>query len=224
MLHSFSVIIPARNEEERIETTIRSVRKIRPDAQIIVCDGDSTDRTVERALAMNVTIVRSKCGRGIQCNEGARKAAGGILLFLHADSVLPQNAFPLLDQFFSDVRVQVGTFRLQFDTPHWLLKTYALFTRFDSLFTRYGDQCIVVRRSFFDELGGFPDWPLFEDVHFLQSARRRTKIISFPSSVITSARRFQRLGVLRTQWINVCLFSRFLLKTPPDKLAKIYHS
>jgi len=219
---AFSVIIPACNEQERIENTISSLRRLHPDAEIILSDGESTDETAQRAGRMSIPVVLSKRGRGIQCNAGARNASGEILLFLHADSLLPANAFPILEEYFRNPRVQIGTFRLQFDRSHWLLRAYAIFTRFDSLFTRYGDQCIVVRKSFFHALGGFPDWPLFEDVHFLRTARRRTKIVSFPAAVTTSARRFERLGILRTQWINICLFARFLLKTPPEELAKIY--
>jgi rSAM/selenodomain-associated transferase 2 len=221
-LTTYSVIIPAFNEAQRIEATILSVPRIHPPAEIILVDGGSVDGTVERASAMGVEIVRSKRGRGTQCNAGSQKATGEILLFLHADSLLPPDTFLMLNDHFQDPHIHVGTFRLQFDNPHWLLRAYAVFTRFDSMFTRYGDQCIVVRRSFFDRLGGFPDWPLFEDVHFLMAARRLTKIASFPAAVVTSARRYMRLGILRTQWINVRLFARFLLKTPPEKLATIY--
>ena len=223
MLKTYSIIIPARNEGHRIEHTILSVRKLRPYAEVILADGGSVDETVERAGALGVAIVRSKSGRGTQCNAGARQAGGEILLFLHADCLLPANALSILEEYFQNPRLQIGTFRLGFDEAHWLLRAYASFTRFDSMFTRFGDQCIVVRKSFFDRLGGFPDWPLFEDVQFLQAARRHTKIVSFPATVVTSARRFMRLGILRTQWINVRLFTRFLLKTPPEKLAEIYY-
>src|SRR5262249_13126973 len=134
----------------------------------------------------------------------------------------PSNAFTLLRTFFDQSRVEVGTFRLRFDEPHWILRAYSYFTRFDSVFTRFGDQCIAVRRKVFEEIGGFPDCPLFEDVHFLQKLRRRTRIYSFPACVTTSARRFVRLGLIRTQWMNVKLFSRYLTGTDPVLLSRDY--
>jgi rSAM/selenodomain-associated transferase 2 len=221
-VNRYSVIIPTLNEARRIALTISSVYSILPSAEIIVADGGSSDKTVFEARRLCVRIVHSERSRGIQCNAGARDASWERLLFLHADTQLPPNALPILDHHFQDPGFQIGTFRLQFDHPHWLLRAYAAFTRFDSMFTRFGDQCIVVRKSFFDALGGFPDWPLFEDVQLLRSARRLTTIVSFPASVVTSARRFSRLGMLRAQWLNVRLFARYLLHTPPERLAELY--
>ena len=219
---TLSVIIPAFNEERSILSCIRRVRFLDPCVEIIVADGGSTDNTVRLARPEGVRVVTAAKGRGIQCNSGAACASGTIVLFLHADTRLPDGAFGFLQSFFQRDDVKVGTFRLSFDASHWLLKSYAYFSRFDSVLTRFGDQCIVVRRDFFDSLSGFPDWPLFEDVHFLRLARRKTRVHSFPIAVATSARRYLKNGIVRQQLRNALLVVRFLLKSSVADLARQY--
>ena len=219
---TFSIIIPTLNEAAWIETTVEWVKKFAPAGEIIIVDGGSTDDTVPLAHRAGVRVVESGRGRGIQRNSGAKQASGDLLLFLHADTLLPVGGLELVSNLFDDQAVEIGTFRLAFDENSWVLRFYAAFTRLDSVFTRFGDQCIVVRRTFFEELGGFPDWPLFEDVHLLRLARRRTRVISFPATVTTSARRFTRKGMIRTQLINGWLMMQYLCGVSPAKLAAEY--
>jgi rSAM/selenodomain-associated transferase 2 len=216
------VIIPTLNEEENIRACIAVVRAANQDVEILVADGGSQDQTVAIARKEGALVCHASPGRGEQCNAGANLACGEILLFLHADSRLPTIAFILLREFFQDDQVEIGTFRLKFDHDHWLLALYAIFSRFDTIFTRFGDQCIVVRRPFFDALGGFPDWPLFEDVKLLQMARQSTRIHSFPAQVTTSARRYLRGGVVRQQLINLRCMIRYLLGVSPAQIALEY--
>ncbi len=218
----FTVVIPTLNEGGRLLSCIQRVRQLNTAAQIVVADGGSTDDTVHSAVQQNAIVCRSKSGRGTQCNAGATVATGEILVFLHADTLLPMDAFELLNRYFRDEQVQIGTFRLGFDEDRWLLKCYGFFTRFDSIFTRFGDSCIVVRKSFFTAIGGFPDWPLFEDVRLLQVARKETRVHSFPAQVITSARKFIQYGLVRQQLRNGALMIRYLLGTAPEKLALLY--
>ena len=218
----FSIVIPTLNEAGNLRRCLVSIRVQLPDAEIIVVDGGSDDETVSIALSESVLVCNSSPGRGTQCNVGAAHAAGDVLLFLHGDTSLPENGFEILNQYFENSQVQVGTFRLGFDWSHWILKGYAQFTRFDSMFTKFGDQCIVVRSSFFRECGGFPDWPLFEDVDFLRKARRRTKVHCFPAAVITSARRYVNKGLIRQQIMSAWLLFLFLLGSSPEKLASKY--
>ena len=218
----FSVIIPASNEEQTIGRCIDHVRAIDPGVEIIVADGESHDDTITIAQNKGVIICRSAKGRGVQCNAGAQQATGAMLVFLHADTLLPADAFSRLRAFFQDDRVQIGTFRLSFDVDHTLLRFYTYFTRFDSLFTRFGDQCICVRKAFFDSIGGFPDWPLFEDVQLLRTARKRTRIYSFPYSVTTSARRYMERGIVRQQLFNCVIMAQYLLGVPIERLARKY--
>ena len=217
-----SVIIPTLNEDARIGRTIANVRLRLPEAEIIIADGGSIDETIRISAATGVRIVHALRGRGVQCSAGAGAATGNVLFFLHADSLLPANASEVLAAYFSRPEVLIGTFRLAFDDSHPFLRVCSWCTRFDSVFTRFGDQGIVVRRDFYTALGGFPGWPLFEDVELLRRARRETRVWSFPAEVTTSARRFRRYGPVRQQMRNGGLLLRFLLGTAPDELAREY--
>ena len=218
----FSVIIPTFNEAHTLSKCIASVRASNKEVEIIVVDGNSHDQTLDIAQKENVIVCRSANGRGSQLNEGARCARGEILLFLHADTRLPSDAFAVLKRLFENPKVQIGTFSLAFDRNHWLLNFYARMTKFDSLWTRFGDQCIVTRKAFFASLNGFPHWPLFEDVRFLQEARKRTKIHSFSVKVTTSADKFLKNGYLRQQLRNGWLIVQYLMGVSPEILYKKY--
>jgi len=218
----YSVIIPALNEAAHVAACLERLRTLDPSAQIIVVDGGSRDQTTLIAEKAGAQVIPCQPGRGIQCNCGAKNAEGSILIFLHADTFLPAEALVVLNNFFSDPKVQIGTFRLRFDSENWFLKLCGYLTRFDSILTRFGDQGIVVRRSFFDALGGFPEWPLFEDLDFLRRARRKTRIYSFPAEVITSARKFKANGPIRQQIRNGVLIFKYLIGISPFQLAKEY--
>ncbi|MDP3073209.1 MAG: TIGR04283 family arsenosugar biosynthesis glycosyltransferase [Opitutaceae bacterium] len=219
-----SVIIPTLNEAAAIAETIGRVRAALPEAEIIVADGGSDDRTATAATIAGAVVVAAPRGRGLQLAAGAAVARGDPLVFLHADTWLPPNAGPILARAFARPEVRIGTFRLAFDQAGPFLGACAWLTRIDSVFTRFGDQAIVVRRDCYTELGGFPAWPLFEDVELLRRARRVTRVWSFPACVTTSARRFRRHGALRQQWLNARLLLRFLRGTPPHVLAAEYRA
>jgi rSAM/selenodomain-associated transferase 2 len=218
----YSVIVPTLDEASRVGDCVRWVRSLAPQPQVIVADGGSTDATSSIAKEAGAQVVQTGRGRGLQCNAGAQYAAGDILLFLHVDTRLPLHAFQVLEASFSQDKVQIGTFRLRFDWPHPVLRLYSLFSAVDTIFTRFGDQCIVVRKPFFYQLGGFPDWPLFEDVALLQKARRRTRIYSFPATVVTSARRYRRFGVVGQQLKNLRYMLAYLAGVPPEVIANRY--
>jgi rSAM/selenodomain-associated transferase 2 len=220
----YSVVIIAYNEENRLRACINSIHRARKDVQIILSDGGSTDATIKIALEENVIVVSSKPGRGIQCNAGAKLAKGSIILFLHSDTTLPANAFRLLDDYFGDSKVKIGTFRLAFDKKNPVLSIYTKFTSIDSVFTRFGDQCIVIRRNFFNQISGFNNWVLYEDVDLLRRARKLTKIYSFPASVITSSRRFEEEGIIKQQLINGWHILLFFSGKSPEELAVKYCS
>jgi len=143
-------------------------------------------------------------------------------MFLHDDTRLPSDAPTLLARAILEPDLEMACFRLRFDRDHWLLRLYALASRLESLFTTFGDQAMVIRRSAFDEIGGFPDWPLFEDVELARRLRRRGRIRKLPASVTTSARRYEANGLLRQQLSNALLLARFLLGASPQRLAQVY--
>jgi rSAM/selenodomain-associated transferase 2 len=203
---------------------VTSVRQHLPGAAIVVVDGRSSDETAAIAAAAGAEVMASDRGRGRQCRAGAANVRSEWMLFLHADTSLPSNAREVIAGFTARPAASIATFRLRFDQSHFFLRACCWFTRFDSVFTRFGDQGILIRRTFYEQLGGFPDWPLFEDVALLQRARALTRIHSLPACVTTSARRFRDHGPLRQQMQNARLLLRYLLGASPEDLAREYRT
>lgn len=230
LMPNLSIIIPTRRVGPHLAPCLHACRCAFPGAEIIVvvaCSGADPVRTAELPrppgpLEGVTQVLYATTGRGPQCNAGARAAAGELLLFLHDDSILPRQAAVLTKSAFAEDDAELACFRLRFDDAHWLLGLYGWFSRFDSLLTSFGDQGILIRRRFFDHLGGFPDWPLFEDVELLRRARRRARVLKLPGVVTTSAVRFRRNGVVRQQLMNAGLIMRYLLGTAPTRLAELY--
>lgn len=230
-----SVVIPTRGLDAALTARIERLRGQLPGAEILVVEPADAARSAQPGVPDpdrppdrpperqdGVRLLAAPRGRGPQCNGGAREARGELLLFLHDDTDLPDGAGALIAEAFADPVVGAACFRLRFDSPRTLLRLYAFFSRFDSLFTTFGDQGILVRRSLFEEIGGFPDWPLFEDVELGRRLRRRCPIRKLPAAVTTSAVRFEHNGVVRQQLANGWLMLRFLLGASPASLARDY--
>ncbi|NEX18999.1 glycosyl transferase family 2 [Thiorhodococcus mannitoliphagus] len=167
-------------------------------------------------------LIDARRGRGSQCAAGVRASQGELVMILHDDTDLPQDAQAQIDAAFADPRVGMTCFRLRFDHGHWLLRFYSLCSRLESPLTTFGDQAMVLRRSVYQAVGGFPDWPLFEDVELARRVRRHSPVVKLPASVTTSAVRFTANGLLRQQLFNGLLLGRFLLGTSPEHLAAVY--
>jgi rSAM/selenodomain-associated transferase 2 len=223
-MKKYSVIIPTYNEEENVEKLISHLINFKENLEIIICDGGSTDNTFNYAQKYDVKIYSDKRGRGRQLNFGAEKSSGEILIFLHADTFLPSNAFELLNNYFKNEKNKITTFRLRFDENNLLMRIYSFFTRFESVFSTFGDSAIIVRRELFFEMGGFPEQKILEDVEFLRKIRKNTKIRKIPVDVITSARQFRRRGYLLTQLVNAYYLIKFLTGTNSDIIYEKYYN
>ena len=207
----YSFIIPTYNEELYIKKNIRLLKSFGNDIEIIIADGGSNDGTAKIAEEEKVKIINCKTGRGIQLNKGAEAASGNILCFLHADTFLPKDTIKILNDFFEDDENQICRFRLGFDVEHWLLDRYTYFSKFDTVFTRFGDMFIAVRKNFFDELNGYPNWVTFEDVNFLKRASKKKKVVILNAKVVSSARAFMKYGLIKQQIFNGYLITKYLL-------------
>ena len=216
-----SVIIPALNEAGNILPCMGSVKNQPGEFELIVVDGGSVDGTVE-AVEPHARVIRSERGRAVQMNLGARHSTGEILLFLHADSRLPPNAFPLVERVLADPGFVGGTFGLRFNNQKFLLRFIAFFSRFKFRYFHYGDQGIFVKRSVFKELNGFAEIPLMEDVDFLRRLQRTGRVALLKQPITTSARRFLERGIIRQQLMNIILVIFYLLGARPEHLKKWY--
>lgn len=217
----FSVIIPTFNEEKIIAQQIQDVKNVL-DAEIIGVDGGSTDSTIQICEQEQIAILSTGQGRGTQFRVGAQAASNEYLLFLHADTRLPEDASDKLLNFFSEPENKIGAFTIRFEPRNILLDLITVASRVDTGLTSFGDQCIFMRKEFYDEVDGFPDWPLFEDVKILQEARKLTKVHKIVGPVISSSRRFQKNGVLYQLALNTWLIFLYHLGVHPKKLVRSY--
>lgn len=219
-----SIVIPTLNEEEHLGQTLEKVGRM-PHGEVIVVDGGSQDRTVEIAEKWGARVIRTEPNRGRQMNLGAREASGDILLFLHADTLLPENYSEFIREALSDPKVVGGAFawKVEPSTPflRYLEKNVAWRTKIFQM--PYGDQAYFVRISVFREMGGYADIPLMEDVEFIRRLRKIGKLAYIPHPVVTSPRRYQRRGPVRTALRNKLTLFGYYLRVPPERLSKFYY-
>ncbi len=222
-----SIIIPTLNEGGTLATLLRTLRQEAPDAEIIVADGGSTDRTIAVARQHGVRVLRSARGRGRQLADGGRAARGDVLLFLHADCRFPADGLTRIEQALSrDSEVIGGNFRLLFDGGDrfsvWLNGFYRWMRRHGFY---YGDSAVFVRRAIYQAIGGIRPIALMEDYDFNRRMERfgKTCCIEDPP-MVTSSRRFTgpRPAAIVWGWIKIHLL--FHLGVSPDTLARIYDS
>jgi len=222
---NISIIIPTLNEENSLSYLLSGLNR-QSDLEIIVSDGGSHDQTVKIARENNLTVVTGRSGRGAQLNKGALKATGEILLFLHSDTVLPDNFIFHIQNALSDAQTVAGAFKLSINDPgkKFRIIEFGIEIRSRILRLIYGDQAIFVRKNIFLQAGGFPDQPIFEDVVLIRKLKRYGKIVITSAYVVTSPRRWKRLGVFKTTIINQIMLLGFILKINPEKLAIFYYS
>lgn len=185
-----SIVVPIYNEERVIDRLLDQLRPLRETCEVILVDGGSTDGTLAR-IDDAFTVIRAPKGRGGQLNAGARAATGAVLLFLHADSVLPLDPVGEIERVMRTHRV--GCFGVRFEPSSPLMRICAALSNFRCYVRRimFGDQGIFIERALFLEVGGFPDLPLMEDYRFSLDLRRRgLRPGATRGRITTSARRF----------------------------------
>lgn len=218
-----SVVIPAFNEANYLSPALDSVAHNEAQKEVIVVDAGSVDGTLEiAAQKASRLLISSRKQRAHQMNLGAGHARGSILLFLHADTVLPTEALDHIESSLSKERVIGGGFARRYDSCSWFLRTTCLLA---SLRIRWagwflGDQAIFVRRRIFEELGGFRDLDLFEDLDFSRRMTKAGQVVTLLPPVITSARRFHARGEMLTTLSDVWLTFRYLTGANPKALAE----
>lgn len=218
---AISVIIPAHNEAERIGASVASAAGL-PGVEVLVVDGGSSDATVARAREAGARVVFASIGRGVQQNVGASQAAGRILLFLHADTRLPQGFAGLITEALDRPGVVAGAFRLAIDGGGLGLRLVERAANLRARLLPYGDQALFLRAETFHACGGFPDQPLLEDVELVRRVRRLGRLALLPHAATTSARRWRRLGVARTTVVNQLVLLGYLLGVGPCCLDRWY--
>jgi rSAM/selenodomain-associated transferase 2/rSAM/selenodomain-associated transferase 1 len=218
-----SVIIPTLNEAAHLGATLKSARADNPH-EILVADGGSADETCDIAQKNGATVIHSEPGRARQMNAGAAKATGTVLLFLHADTLLPHGWMNRVAESLQNQKVAAGAFRFRIAEDFAGKWAVEWTTHFRSRWFQmpYGDQTIFLRRSLFEELGGYADLPIMEDYDFVGRLRRRGRILTVTEAVVTSGRRWRQFGFLRTTLINKLVIASYHCGVSPQKLARIY--
>jgi rSAM/selenodomain-associated transferase 2 len=221
---AIAVVIPTLDEARTIAGCLAHLAQFEI-AEIVVCDGGSVDET--RAIVADLTYVRvisASRGRGSQFAAGIAATTAPIIVLLHADTILPPQADRYIRSALADPAVAGGCFRLRFDSRRASLRFWAWFSRFETALTTFGDQAFFVRRSALAAAGGMVDWPLLEDVEVRRRLKRVGRFVKLQPTVVTSARRFERDGVLRGQLRNAFILGALRLGVSPQRLAAIYRA
>ena len=193
-----SIIVPVLNEEKSIIALLENLEGQKGDYEIIIADGGSTDDTLTKCKSYrDIKIVTSEKGRSLQLNKGASIALGSTLLFLHADTTLPKKGIQTIEKAMGDNKIIGGSFYVKFDDQNRILNFLACFTRINNRYLTWGDQVIFIRKTIFDEIGGYKIIPVMEDLEIQKELRRKGRFIKMPLAVTTSARRFIQNGIIR---------------------------
>jgi rSAM/selenodomain-associated transferase 2 len=222
------IVVPVLDEAQTIASALRALAPLRArGVTVVVVDGGSGDGTPARAAPLADRVLASPRGRGMQMNAGARcdeAVAADALLFLHADTRLPDDADRIVTLALADGRRCWGRFDVRLDAPGWPLRLIETMMNWRSRATGIatGDQAIFVTRAAFDALGGFAPLPLMEDIDFSRRARRLSRPLALRDRVTTSARRWQRHGIWRTVLLMWRLRLAFFLGADPARLARRY--
>ena len=221
-----AIVIPALNEAANLSRLLPDLARGCPGADIVVVDGGSGDGTAAVVARLpGPRLLESARGRAVQMNHGAREAGGDTLLFLHADTRLPDGAARAIEQALAEPGVVGGRFDVRFDNERPLFRVIAWFmnTRSRASGICTGDQAIFVRRADFEAVGGYPEIPLMEDIELSRRLKRRGRLRAARLRVTTSARKWEREGPLRTIGLMWALRFLHLCGVAPARLHRWYY-
>jgi rSAM/selenodomain-associated transferase 2 len=224
-MRRLTIVIPVLNEATIIAGALRALAPLRArGAEVIVADGGSRDATAQLALSLADRVITVPQGRGAPMNAGAALGNGDVLLFLHADTTLPENADRLIAAALTE-RCW-GRFDIRIAGRHPLLVVVARMINWRSRLTGIatGDQAIFVTRKAFQAVGGFPDLPLMEDIAISRRLKRLCRPLCIATPAVTSGRRWEQNGVLRTILLMWCLRLSYYFGIEPALLARRYGS
>ena len=218
---TISIVVPTLDEEKTLSATLAPLREPQV-LEVIVADGGSGDGTQEIAARFADRVIEARRGRAAQMNAGAKLAQGDILLFLHADTIVPTGFAAAIVRALTDADVIGGRFDLELDDRGVAYRTIAAMIRLRSRWTRAftGDQALFIRRDAFERLGGYPDEPLLEDLALSVAMKRAGRIACLRERVVTSARRWRERGVARTVLLMWAIRGLYAAGVPPRRLAR----
>jgi rSAM/selenodomain-associated transferase 2 len=219
-----SIVMPVLDEADGIVAALAALQPLRAaGAEVLVVDGGSTDATVALATPLADRVIAAPRGRASQMNAGAAVARGEVLLFLHADTILPEGAMHLIAAAVSASRVW-GRFDVAINgRSPWLPLVATLMSRRSRLTgIATGDQAMFVTRSAFTTVGGFPDLPLMEDIELSKRLLQHSRPACIAARVTTSGRRWERHGIWRTILTMWRFRLRYFLGADPAQLAREY--
>lgn len=220
---AISVIVPTLNEVHALGATLAALDQIRGCIEVIVVDGGSKDGTQNIASAHDARLVNAECGRGCQMDAGARLARGEVLWFVHADTLVPEDAAIQIIEALGDAKVVGGHFVVRFDGVSQAARFLTwLYPYLRWLGLCYGDSTMFVRREVYERAGGFQPFPIFEDLDLLRRLWRRGRMVRMPATVVTSSRRFEgrSFGLTFLRWAALQL--AYWLGVSPHTLGRLY--
>lgn len=224
----FSIIMLVLNEMDIINEAVSYLINLKTDKkyEIIIVDGDKEGGTIKKIRSKGVKNIIARKGRGNQLNAGAQAANGKILLFLHADTRLPWNALERISFVMKNKEYSGGAFELSLDSDRLFLKITSWAASLRSRMSRipYGDQAIFIRKDFFDQIGGFKNIPIMEDVELMKRIKKMKKhIVILKDKVIASPRRWEQEGMFYYSLKNKIISLLYFFGVLPDKLDKFYN-
>ena len=218
-----SIIIPIYNEEAVFSKSLGQLRNLSEHAELIFVDGGSMDKSAEIALGVG-SLLHSTKGRSLQMNSGGFSAKGGILFFMHIDTMISPDTLPKIEDAVNNKGFIGGCLTQRVDKDAFIYRFIEAQgnsrARRHKIF--YGDQGIFVKKDVFERIGGFPEVPIMEDVLFTQQLRKMGQTVVLPDRITVSARRWEKKGIIKTALFFNLIILLFRLKVPLHKIKQLY--